>query len=116
MAFEKLKQVVNLITSNMSLLLKAFKIYISFKIASVTIIAAQGFLQLAKAITKAKTATILLNKASKKNIILLGLTGVGLIADQIFDLTGKIEELLRTAGENAGILDPNETKEIEKSA
>jgi len=114
-AFEGLKTVIKLVNENIGILLKAFQLYVTLKIASVTIVAAQGFLTLAKSITTAKLATIALNAASKKNIILLGLTGVGFLADQIFDLTGKLEELLIKAGKSTGILNDEDNKKVAKS-
>ena len=114
-AFEGLKKAINFVVQNMGIFLTALKIFITLKIATVLVVAAQGFLTLTKSITAAKTAMMLLNSVSKKNILIMGLTGLGFLADQVFDLTGKLEELLKQAGKTTGILDSDNNEEVKKS-
>jgi ElaB/YqjD/DUF883 family membrane-anchored ribosome-binding protein len=114
-AFEGLKKAIAIVNENMSIFLMALRIFVAFKVASVLIFAASGFLRLAQAINTAKVAQVLFNSATKKNLILLAVGGVVALADSFFDLTGKVEELLKEAGKTTGILDPEENKKIEKS-
>ena len=114
-AFEGLKKAINFVNENMAIFLTALRIFITLKIATVLVVAAQGFLALTRSITAAKTAMVLLNAVSKRNIIIMGLTGLGFLADQVFDLTGKLEELLKKAGKTTGILDADNNEAVEKS-
>ena len=114
-AFNALGKAINIALENMHLFLLALKIYISLKFASFLLVGAQGFVALAKAIRDAKIAQIAFNQATKRNLILLLVGGVTLAADAVFDLTGKLEELLKEAGKSAGILDPAENAKVEKS-
>jgi ElaB/YqjD/DUF883 family membrane-anchored ribosome-binding protein len=115
LAFESLKKAIHFVNENLSAFLTALKIFVMLKTATVLVVAAQGFLTLTKSITAAKTAMMLLNAVSKRNIIIMGLTGLGFLADQVFDLTGKLEELLKQAGKTTGILSTDENEEVKKS-
>tara|TARA_Y100001938_G_scaffold146519_1_gene225538 strand:- start:1213 stop:2970 length:1758 start_codon:yes stop_codon:yes gene_type:complete len=114
-AFEGLSRAINFAVRNMNLFLLALKIYVSFRIAGFILMGAQSFVLLAKGIRDANIAMLAFNKATKKNLILLLLAGVTVAADKVFDLTGKIEEMLEKLAIETGILNPSENKEIEKS-
>ena len=113
--FRLLAKAIKVVIDNMGVLIIAVKLFLSYKLATFTLVAATGFLKLGKAIREAKISMLAFNKASKRNLILLGITGIAFVSDQIFDLTGQMTNLLKEAGNVDGVMDPEENERLTKT-
>lgn len=114
-AVNGLNRAVTVVVNNLGHLATALVIAGSVKITMAILATASAFMGVAKGATAAKLALMALNKVSKKNVILMVAVGLGVLAEELFDLSDKLIDFAKQVGDFFGMEFPDAIDKTDKS-